>query len=70
MDSLVLAMVTPSYKALVESTQSLRGPLEETVDAKKGEIVEVQKKITKELSGMLQCSPLNCILTISSALLG
>lgn len=51
LDSLVLAMVIPSYKALVKSIQTLKGPLEKTVDEKKGEIVKVQKKITVELSG-------------------
>ena len=35
----------------MKSIQTLKGPLEKTVDEKKGEIVKVQKKITVELSG-------------------
>ncbi|EDO47211.1 predicted protein [Nematostella vectensis] len=58
LDSIVKAMVIPSYTALVESTQKMKGPMEESIDSKKDEIVNAQKKITTELAdkldGMIQ----------------
>ena len=51
LDSIVLAMVIPGYKGVVDSTQTMKTPLEKTINEKKDEIVSVQKKMTEQLSG-------------------
>ena len=51
LDSIVLAMVIPGYKGVVDSTQTMKTPLEKTINEKKEDVVNVQKKITEQLSG-------------------
>ncbi|XP_031562470.1 PH domain-containing protein DDB_G0267786-like [Actinia tenebrosa] len=50
LDSLVTAMVIPSYKGQVEATQKMVGPLDDLINSKKDEMVETQKKLTQKLS--------------------
>ena len=54
LDSMVLALVVPAYKGLVETTEKMKEPLEKTFNEMKDEIVSVQKKISAQLIGMNQ----------------
>ena len=51
LDSMVLAIVVPAYKTLVETTEKMKAPLEKTFNEKKDDIVDAQKKITEQLAG-------------------
>ena len=51
LDSMVLALVVPAYKTLVETTDKMKAPLEKTFNEKKDDIVDVQKKIVEQLAG-------------------
>ena len=51
LDSMVLAIVVPAYKTLVETTEKMKVPLEKTFNEKKDDIVDAQKKITEQLAG-------------------
>lgn len=46
-----MAMVIPSYKAQVETTSKIKGPIDDLIMQKKDEIIGVQNKITEQLSG-------------------
>ena len=52
LDSMVLALVVPAYKGLVETTEKMKEPLETTFNEKKDEIVAVQKKIIVQITGI------------------
>ena len=51
LDSMVLALVVPAYKTLVETTDKMKAPLEKIFNEKKDDIVDVQKKIVEQLAG-------------------
>lgn len=51
LDSLVTAMVIPSYKGQVEATQKMVGPLDDLIKSKKDDIIATQKKLSEKLSG-------------------
>ncbi|KXJ29525.1 PH domain-containing protein [Exaiptasia diaphana] len=53
LDSLVMAMVIPSYKGQVETTSKMKTPLEDIIMEKKDDIIDAQNKITSQLSEKL-----------------
>ena len=52
MDSMVITLVNPAYKGLVETTEKMKEPVEKMFDEKKDEIAKVQKKITAQIGGI------------------
>lgn len=52
LDSLVMAMVIPSWKGMQESSQQMKTVLEPTIKSKKDELAAVQRKVMWDLSGM------------------
>lgn len=52
LDSLVMAMVIPSWKGMQESSQQMKTVLEPTIKDKKDELAAVQRKVMWDLSGM------------------
>lgn len=52
LDSLVMAMVIPSWKGMQESSQQMKKVLEPTIKDKKDELAAVQRKVMWDLSGM------------------
>lgn len=52
LDSLVMAMVIPSWKGMQESSQQMKTALEPTIKDKKDELAAVQRKVMWDLSGM------------------
>ena len=59
LDSLVMAMVIPSWKGMQESSQQMKTVLEPTIKDKKDELAAVQRKVMWDLSGM-------CCIIVSS----
>ena len=51
LDSLVMAMVIPSWKGMQESSQQMKTVLEPTIKDKKDELAAVQRKVMWDLSG-------------------
>ncbi|KAJ7370918.1 hypothetical protein OS493_028992 [Desmophyllum pertusum] len=54
LDSLVMAMVIPSWKGMQESSQQLKAVLEPTIKDKKDELAAVQRKVMWDLSELLK----------------
>lgn len=52
LDSLVMAMVIPSWKGMQESSQQMKGVLEPTIKDKKDELAAAQRKVMWDLSGV------------------
>jgi hypothetical protein len=51
LDSIVLALVIPALKTLVETTENMKIPMEKAFNETKDQIGEAQKKITALLAG-------------------
>ncbi|KAL9988023.1 hypothetical protein ACROYT_G002420 [Oculina patagonica] len=56
LDSLVMAMVIPSWKGMQESSQQMKAVLEPTIKDKKDELAAVQRKVMWDLSELLKSS--------------
>ncbi|XP_015774464.1 PREDICTED: PH domain-containing protein DDB_G0267786-like isoform X2 [Acropora digitifera] len=56
LDSLVMAMVIPSWKAMQESSQQMKGVLETAIKDKKDELIAAQRKVMWDLSELLKTS--------------
>lgn len=56
LDSLVMAMVIPSWKGMQESSQQMKTVLEPTIKSKKDELAAVQRKVMWDLSELLKSS--------------
>lgn len=54
LDSLVMAMVIPSWKGMQESSQQMKAVLEPTIKDKKDELAAVQRKVMWDLSELLK----------------
>ncbi|XP_027056438.1 PH domain-containing protein DDB_G0267786-like [Pocillopora damicornis] len=54
LDSLVMAMVIPSWKGMQESSQQMKTALEPTIKDKKDELAAVQRKVMWDLSELLK----------------
>lgn len=54
LDSLVMAMVIPSWKGMQESSQQMKKVLEPTINDKKDELAAVQRKVMWDLSELLK----------------
>ncbi|XP_073242754.1 PH domain-containing protein DDB_G0267786-like [Porites lutea] len=54
LDSLVMAMVIPSWKGMQESSQQMKTVLEPTIKDKKDELAAVQRKVMWDLSELLK----------------
>lgn len=54
LDSLVMAMVIPSWKGMQESSQQMKGVLEPTIKGKKDELAAAQRKVMWDLSELLK----------------
>ncbi|XP_074614947.1 PH domain-containing protein DDB_G0267786-like isoform X2 [Acropora palmata] len=56
LDSLVMAMVIPSWKAMQELSQQMKGVLETAIKDKKDELIAAQRKVMWDLSELLKTS--------------